>query len=54
MVAQSELQAIEIAAEAVPEECPGVILEQPLERWSARDLLPGLFRLVRWSRLATS
>jgi hypothetical protein len=54
MFAQSDVQAIEIAAEAVPAECPGVILEQPLERWSARDLLLGLSRLVRWSRLATS
>ena len=53
-LAQSGVQAIEIAAEPVPEECPGVILEQPLERWSPRDLVTGLFRLVRSSRLATS
>ena len=46
--------ANEIAAEPVPAECPGVFLEQPLERWSPRDLVAGLFRLVRWSRLATS
>jgi hypothetical protein len=50
----SDVQAIEIAAERVPAECPGVVLEQPLERWSPRDLVTGLFRLVRWSRLATS
>jgi hypothetical protein len=49
----SGVQAIEFAT-PVPEECPGVILEQPLERWSSRDLVAGLFRLVRWSRLATS
>ena len=53
-LAQSGVQAIEIAAEPVPEECPGVVLVQPLERWSSRDLVTGLFRLVRWSRLATS
>jgi hypothetical protein len=47
-------EAIEIGAEPVPAECPGVVLEQPLERWSPRDLVTGLFRLVRWSRLATS
>jgi len=52
--AQSGVEGIEIAAEPVPEECPGVVLVQPLERWSSRDLVTGLFRLVRWSRLATS
>jgi hypothetical protein len=43
-----------IAIEAVPAECPGVFIEQPLERWSSRDLITGVFRLVRWTRLATS
>jgi hypothetical protein len=45
---------IEISLEAVPAECPGVFIEQPLERWSPRDLITGVFRLVRWTRLATS
>jgi hypothetical protein len=53
-LAQSDVHAIEIAAEPVPEECPGVVFEQPLERWSSRDLIAGLFRLARWRRLATS
>jgi hypothetical protein len=53
-LAQSGVEAIDSAVEPVPPECPGVILEQPLERWSSRDLLWGLFRLVRWTRLATS
>jgi proteasome lid subunit RPN8/RPN11 len=51
---RSDVQALEMATESVPAECPGVVLEQPLERWSPRDLVAGLFRLVRWSRLATS
>jgi hypothetical protein len=51
--------ALDVAAggieiEAVPAECPGVFIEQPLERWSPRDLVTGVFRLVRWTRLATS
>jgi hypothetical protein len=46
------VEAIEI--EAVPVECPGIFIEQPLERWSSRDLITGVFRLVRWTRLATS
>jgi hypothetical protein len=53
-LAHSGVEAIASAVEPVPPECPGVILEQPLDRWSARDLLVGLFRLVRWTRLATS
>ena len=53
-LAQSGVESVESATEPVPPECPGVILEQPLERWSSRDLLVGLFRLVRWTRLATS
>jgi hypothetical protein len=53
-LAQSDVHAIEIATELVPEECPAVVFEQPLERWSSRDLIARLFRLVRWNRLATS
>jgi hypothetical protein len=49
-----EGDAAEISLEAVPAECPGVFIEQPLERWSPRDLITGVFRLVRWTRLATS
>lgn len=49
-----DAELIEILAEAVPAECPGVFIEQPLERWSPRDLIVGVFRLVRWTRLATS
>jgi hypothetical protein len=45
---------IEPPAVTVPEECPGVVFEQPLERWSPRDLIMGVSRLVRWTRLATS
>jgi hypothetical protein len=44
----------ELPLELVPAECPGVFIEQPLERWSPRDLIVGVFRLVRWTRLATS
>jgi hypothetical protein len=43
-----------IELEAVPAESPGVFIDQPLERWSPRDLITGVFRLVRWTRLATS
>jgi hypothetical protein len=42
------------AIEAVPAECPAAFIERPLERWSSRDLIIGVFRLVRWTRLATS
>jgi hypothetical protein len=57
--AEQDAPALEIAAEfmkmeTVPAECPGVFIEQPLERWSPRDLMAGVFRLVRWTRLATS
>ena len=47
-----DAEIIEVAT--VPAECPGVFIEQPLERWSPRDLITGVFRLVRWARLATS
>lgn len=49
-----EVDAESNEMEAVPAECPGVFIEQPLERWSPRDLMTGMFRLVRWTRLATS
>jgi hypothetical protein len=49
-----EVAVAAIEIEAVPAECPGVFIEQPLERWSSRDLITGVFRLVRWTRLATS
>ena len=47
-----DVEAVEI--ETVPAECPGVFIERPLERWSPRDLMTGVSRLVRWTRLATS
>lgn len=47
-----DVEAMEI--ETVPVECPGVFIERPLERWSPRDLMTGVSRLVRWTRLATS
>lgn len=49
-----DADSIEVSLESVPAECPGVFIEQPLERWSPRDLIMGVFRLVRWTRLATS
>ena len=33
--------------EWAPTESPGVFVEQPLERWSPRDLVVGIARLVR-------
>ena len=53
-LAEPDVQPIAILTEAVPAECPGVFVEQPLDRWSPRDLIVGVFRLVRWTRLATS
>ena len=49
-----EVVAETLELEAVPAECPGVFIDQPLERWSPRDLITGVFRVVRWTRLATS
>jgi hypothetical protein len=51
--AQFEARSSEVPAESVPAECPGVFMEQPLERWSPRDLIVGVLRLVRRTRLAT-
>ena len=47
-------QSSQSPVESVPAECPGVFMEQPLERWSPRDLILGMLRLVRRTRLATS
>jgi hypothetical protein len=41
-----------LTAELMPTESPGVFVEQPLDRWSPRDLTTGLARLVRWSGAA--
>jgi hypothetical protein len=49
-----EVDEAALEIEAVPAECPGVFIEQPLERWSPRDLATGVSRLARWTRLATS
>ena len=47
-------QSSDSLVESVPVECPGVFMEQPLERWSPRELIWGALRLVRRTRLATS
>ena len=36
-----------VPPEWAPPESPGVFVEQPLERWSPRDLVVGIARLVR-------
>ena len=51
---EADVEPIGPSPEALPAECPGVFTEQPLERWSPRDLIVGVFRLVRWTRLAPS
>ena len=38
--------------ESAPIESPGVFVAQPLERWSPRDLVAGVARLVRWTGAA--
>lgn len=53
-LAEVDAESIESTAEIVPPECPAAFLEQPLERWSPRDLILGVSRLVRWTRPATS
>ena len=40
--------------ESVPAECPGVFMEQPLERWSPRDLIGAMLRLLRRTRLVAT
>ena len=40
-------QSSDILVESVPAECPGVFIEQPLERWSPRDLIPGVLRRLK-------
>ena len=52
--AECEVQSSRLPAESVPAECPGVFMEQALERWSPRDLVEGVLRLARLTRLATS
>jgi hypothetical protein len=52
--AEMEGRSSGIPPASVPAECPGLFIEQPLERWSPRDLIVGVLRLVRWTRLATS
>lgn len=54
LVFEVDAELVEFSVEAVPAECPGLFIEQRLERWSPRDLIVGVFRLVRWTRLATS
>ena len=49
-----EVSSSEAPAESVPAECPGVFMEQSLERWSQRDVIVGVLRLVRRTPLATS
>jgi hypothetical protein len=44
---ESEEQALPAPPEWAPTESPGVFVEQPLERWSPRDLVVGIARLVR-------
>jgi hypothetical protein len=53
-LAKLDAQSVESPAEPVPAESPGVFLAQPLERWSPRDLITGVSRLVRRTRLAPS
>jgi hypothetical protein len=45
--AEFNAQSGDVPTAAVPSECPGVFMEQPLDRWSPRDLYVGLLRLVR-------
>ena len=52
--AESERQSSGMPPMAVPAECPGLFIEQPLERWSPRDLIVGMLRRTRRTRLATS
>jgi hypothetical protein len=53
-VVELEPQSSDIPAPSVPTECPGVFMEQPFERWAPRDVVVGVLRLVRRTRLATS
>jgi hypothetical protein len=53
-LAEFDTVLVATPAEPVPEECPAVFSEQPLERWSPRDLIVGVSRLVRWTGFATS
>jgi hypothetical protein len=53
-LAEVGAQSSDSLVESVPAECPGVFMEQPLERWSPRDVIVGVLRLFRRTRLATS
>ena len=53
-IAEFEARASGFPAEPTPPECPGVFMAQPLERWSPRDLIVSVLRLVRRTRLAPS
>ena len=53
-LAEVGAQSSDNLVESVPAECPGVFMEQPLERWSPRDVIVGVLRLFRRTRLATS
>jgi hypothetical protein len=54
LLAEFVAHSSEGEVESVPAECPGVFREQPFERWSPHDLIMGVLRLVRWTRLAIS
>ena len=47
-----EEKAVPGPPESAPIESPGVFVPQPLERWSHRDLVLGVARLVRWTGAA--
>jgi hypothetical protein len=49
---EAEGKPLPAQPDSTPIESPGVFVEQPLERWSARDLVTGLTRLVRWTGAA--
>jgi hypothetical protein len=44
---QSEEKIVQAPPESAPAESPGMFVAQPLERWSPRDLVVGVARLVR-------
>jgi hypothetical protein len=49
---EPEGKPLPMLPELTPTESPGVFVEHPLERWSPRDLVAGLTRLVRWTGAA--
>ena len=44
---ESKEAALPAPPEWAPTESPGVFVAQPLERWSPRDLMVGVARMVR-------